>query len=450
MATRQYIGARYVLKVYQNSADPSSAEWESGVVYEPLTMVTYQNSSYVSRMQVPASAGNPATATSYWAITGLYNGQIANLDNRLTAAEGDIDTLETSVDKLVNDDRNLYSQDNVFLIIGDSYTAGVEGNNYASPKQNIFAHFGKTENTNAYVRAKGGLGFMGSGDNKLNNYLISTINPSFTTDQKASIRTIIILLGSNDTAQMDDQAETRTAFISAVTDALSNLRTNYPNAVIYVFNTSSGWYYTQEQYQIQEELYSNVLPSYGIVTYMGNVGNCLKMGAGMPLILSDGIHPTQYGAPALGKQVANVLDGGSNNISWKYNTEGIIRMFIDNDLINWYAPEGVYLASATSGATWAGAAITCNGATPAVTYTLATTKINNNHTLLKSVQCMSMWRPAGTSTYWMAPTVVNIYTDGKYEFCPMILNESRNGFDSLNLDLMNMKGFETTLSLILI
>ena len=38
---RQYIGARYVTKIYENSLDPSSAEWEANVTYEPLTLVTF-------------------------------------------------------------------------------------------------------------------------------------------------------------------------------------------------------------------------------------------------------------------------------------------------------------------------------------------------------------------------------------------------------------------------
>lgn len=80
MATRQYIGARYVTKIYTNSLDPSSAEWEAGVIYEPLTLVTYNNGSYLSKETVPGSVGDPASNTTYWAQTGYYNGQIAALD----------------------------------------------------------------------------------------------------------------------------------------------------------------------------------------------------------------------------------------------------------------------------------------------------------------------------------------------------------------------------------
>ena len=83
----QYIGARYVTKIYENSLDPSQAEWEASVNYEPLTMVTYNNGSYLSKKAVPASAGNPPSEPAYWVQTGFYNGQIAYLQNQITALD---------------------------------------------------------------------------------------------------------------------------------------------------------------------------------------------------------------------------------------------------------------------------------------------------------------------------------------------------------------------------
>lgn len=116
MAVRQYIGARYVTKIYQNSQDANSAEWEAGVAYEPLTLVTYNNSSYLSRTQVPATAGNPATAVTYWAITGFYNGQIANLQDQIDAINVTINDIN---DELINQKDK--PQDMHVVLIGDSY-----------------------------------------------------------------------------------------------------------------------------------------------------------------------------------------------------------------------------------------------------------------------------------------------------------------------------------------
>lgn len=79
---RQYVGARYVPKIYQNSQDPNSCEWED-VAFEYLTIVSFQNNSYLSRKDVPAGVGNPSVARSYWAQTGFYNGQIAHLQQQV-------------------------------------------------------------------------------------------------------------------------------------------------------------------------------------------------------------------------------------------------------------------------------------------------------------------------------------------------------------------------------
>ena len=69
MATRQYIGARYVPKF----ADP--IEWDSARGYEALTIVTYLGNSYTSKKEVPA--GVSISNNEYWVATGNYNAQVA-------------------------------------------------------------------------------------------------------------------------------------------------------------------------------------------------------------------------------------------------------------------------------------------------------------------------------------------------------------------------------------
>ena len=83
MATRQYIGARYVPKFYQNSVD-GSTQWESNVVYEPLTYVTLTNGHmYISKKQVPATVGSPVSNIEYWLDIGSYNGFIEELQDEI-------------------------------------------------------------------------------------------------------------------------------------------------------------------------------------------------------------------------------------------------------------------------------------------------------------------------------------------------------------------------------
>ena len=68
MATRQYVGARYVPKF----AEP--IVWDIATGYEALTIVTYNNTSYTSKKPVPA--GTPITNSEYWVATGNYNAQV--------------------------------------------------------------------------------------------------------------------------------------------------------------------------------------------------------------------------------------------------------------------------------------------------------------------------------------------------------------------------------------
>lgn len=85
MATRQYIGARYVPKFYENSLGTS--EWQAGVMYESLTIVTYNGNSYTSKKAVPANVGNPSANPFYWVATGMFNEQLSELTNKVNELE---------------------------------------------------------------------------------------------------------------------------------------------------------------------------------------------------------------------------------------------------------------------------------------------------------------------------------------------------------------------------
>lgn len=78
---REYVGARYV-PIYDG-------DWDNTKVYEPLTMVSVANvGTYTSKKYVPA--GVDISDTEYWALSGLYSGQIASLENRVDTIENDL------------------------------------------------------------------------------------------------------------------------------------------------------------------------------------------------------------------------------------------------------------------------------------------------------------------------------------------------------------------------
>ena len=131
MAVRQYIGARYTIKVYENSDDPSSAEWESGQAYEPITLVTYLNSSYLSKKQVPQNVGNPADNPQYWVVTGFYNGQIASLQQQIDdmkdstvsgSLQYQINELDTKLTNDIDQFKSISVTPEMFGAVGDGVT----------------------------------------------------------------------------------------------------------------------------------------------------------------------------------------------------------------------------------------------------------------------------------------------------------------------------------------
>ena len=67
---KHYVGARYVPKF------ASPVEWAPSTSYEALTIVTFNNASYTSKVPVPPTVGNPANNPQYWALTGNYNAQM--------------------------------------------------------------------------------------------------------------------------------------------------------------------------------------------------------------------------------------------------------------------------------------------------------------------------------------------------------------------------------------
>lgn len=150
---RQYIGARYVIKVYENSENIESAEWESDTTYEPLVLVTYQNGSYLSKKDVPSTVGNPATNPIYWVQTGFYNGQIANLQHQIDAIndaldeyDGDIEDIENAIKSVILNTKNL----NANLILNHNYAASqglVNGSCYVGNDRVVTYFSARNSNT---------------------------------------------------------------------------------------------------------------------------------------------------------------------------------------------------------------------------------------------------------------------------------------------------------------
>lgn len=208
MAIRQYIGARYVLKIYENSQNPLSAEWEANTSYEPLVMVNYNNSSYISRKEVPANIGNPVDNPTYWALSGLYNGQIASLQNRVGALENEYDT-------------PLNTENLDVLVIGDSWGTG----QYSTSGKGWCDYLEEILPCNRFFKtAQNGAGFVGYTATFID--LLTTITPNIADKDKIDL----IFVGGG----LNDEDNSISSIQTAIHNFIDYATTNYPNAKIII------------------------------------------------------------------------------------------------------------------------------------------------------------------------------------------------------------------------
>ena len=139
MSVQQYIGARYVPKFYENELE--TPEWRPNVQYEPLTIVTYAGNSYTSKIPVPANIGDPSNNPHFWASTGDYNAQVAQLSQ-------DVQDLSDNFD--------IYKADKTELILfGDSWADRTHDPNNAC----IDIVLGRELNLTVHNYSYGGTGF---------------------------------------------------------------------------------------------------------------------------------------------------------------------------------------------------------------------------------------------------------------------------------------------------
>lgn len=269
MAVRQYIGARYVTKIYVNSLDPSSAEWEAGVTYEPLTLVTFSNGSYLSKKEVPGSVGDPASNPDYWVQTGFYNGQIASLQNQI----------------------NSIPTKRRFIIITDSF-GNYPGTDGTSNFMQIAQAFLGINNANWFMNHQSGAGF--------NNGTFLTLLQALSVTSPDTITDIIFVGGTNDIGHDADAA-------TNIGTTYAYIKSNYPKASMHILYdvyqpTLAGSAYKRSIYTT----YQSSCSRWGIKF-------CDDFTAGMHKasnIGSDGVHPTQAGVVKLGRILGAYITNG--------------------------------------------------------------------------------------------------------------------------------------------
>lgn len=292
---RQYIGARYVPKFYENS--DGTPEWRSGVIYEPLTIVTYNGNSYTSKKNVPAEVGNPSSNPSYWAATGLYNSQVEQLREEVEEYSREVTQTQETVNLLTN---------RRFIFIGDSWFRYTSGTTYPHFMDMVYNQMGLTQGTDYYELEGGGYGFIGDLDT---GRTFKSLLENATITDPDTITDIYVFGGIN------DRPYTQTTIESAISDFIAYVKTNFENAKVkiccYSWTTNSSYNVIMRDTIIPA--YRNCAKYGGI--YIPNMEYCMHAYG-----LLDGIHPTQAAQPYIFNAVMGAILQDNANV--KYTAAG--------------------------------------------------------------------------------------------------------------------------------
>lgn len=287
MSIREYVGARYVPKYV--------GEWDVNAVYEPLSIVTVANvGSYTSKQYVPA--GINISNTDYWALSGLYTGQIAALETRVDNIDIAITDINSDIDALeglrINDGRRV-------VMIGDSYghqPSATENWQYlVEPYLNADYVYKMAEDAMGFART-GSYGH--TAEQLLDAEYSNIVNPDTITD-------VIVVLGIND-YYVTPISAINTALASFIADAVAK----FPNATIWLGNAG----FKQGLTRAEKTYLADIIKS--IQAYAGRNKHCRPL-TGIEFIMhdigmmgGDGLHPNVYGSGQIANGVACLVNGG--------------------------------------------------------------------------------------------------------------------------------------------
>ena len=248
MATRQYIGARYVPKLM--------GEWDKNISYENLVIVTYKGNSFTSKQNVPQ--GVDISDKNYWVNTANFNaqlitindeissindeissinGEITTINGEITTINGEITTINGEVTSINNEITSIKDEINANLgiVIGDSYTThdpNSGGVTYTKNLGELLVENGCLTNCFSYG-VNGARYAINSNSNFMSQLESASSDDRFNNDD---VKVIIIEGGQN------ERFESNTEYNRIYNDVKSTLdyaKSKFVNANIYVIPI--GW-----------------------------------------------------------------------------------------------------------------------------------------------------------------------------------------------------------------
>lgn len=325
---RQYIGARYVPKFFENSATGDST-WAANTTYEGLTIVTWNGNTYISKKSVPASVGNPAENSNYWVVSGTTT--VSALISRMDSLEDDFEDLEGDVNDLASDVATDIASvstklgkkvskfnDRRFIILGDSY------DNIVSNLKWSDIVIDKLGLLNSIVLCVGGYSFSNSSEKYWNDLLAGTViaNPETITD-------ILIVGGANDS--WTSGATVRQAMNTFNT----TVRTRFANLDSVWLGFAANSYLNDNQHHQFTEMarvYNDQAKALGW-KYLNNIETTLFNPQYLQSLSGgeDMLHPNYDGVNAIGRNVVEcMLTGYCQN---RHSTQ-LITFSKNNEVFN--------------------------------------------------------------------------------------------------------------------
>ncbi len=273
MSVLQYVGARYVPVFYKNP--DGSWDWQTGVSYEPLTIVKYDSNTYISKVQVPSTIGSPNQNPDYWAQTGNYNGFMQELQDEIDALTLSLETLLPVIGG---------QKKKKVLLISDSYE---DWSHWATTCKAYLANAG----IDSDISARSGASFSNTENSFTSLYDISPNRGRYTD--------VLVGGGVNDYGYSDAQ---RAAGIqSLLTKCLAD------GARFHFANFGDFWHRSE---RLQLWNCYNYETDYVQKNGGAVMPYCFGLLHAADEFNSDGIHPTAKGGELIAKHVAGYIISG--------------------------------------------------------------------------------------------------------------------------------------------
>lgn len=289
MAVTQYIGARYVPLLFTNP-DDNTNNWKSGVVYDPLTIVTDLNQSYTSKIPVPASVGRPSENPEYWILTGSYNAQINALSQDVDELTQDVEDLTQAVTERNN---------RKYIFIGDSYNTHdtPAGGVAITPWGEILPTFLNIADDEWYNSGVSGAGFVAG-----TTFLQQLQTLGAQIENKNEITDIVVAGGVNDGSFLNSLG-------TAIDTFATYCKNTYPNAMVTLAMISWGKSATGRPIYEQIAYYYQTKSTHTNVRAISNAVNFYHNYT-LHQSESEG-HPSLAGSRVIAMNLANFLKGGT-------------------------------------------------------------------------------------------------------------------------------------------